>query len=175
MTIPGDLLDQAKTLARIAPKKPKQANLRRAISSAYYALFHYLSEEAVKGFIGTAHQRKPHRDLARRAIGHARLKEVCSEFLKSTPRQLLPPFWAPAHISTNSDLMTICENLIDLQEFRHRADYDFSVPVTKSKALDACRKPEDAMGAWKRLRQGHLSASTLFAMAILLWPGLSGR
>ena len=33
-----DLLAQAVTLATIDPKKPKQANLRRAISAAYYAL-----------------------------------------------------------------------------------------------------------------------------------------
>jgi hypothetical protein len=34
-----DLLAQAVILAKIDLKKPKQANLRRAISSAYYAVF----------------------------------------------------------------------------------------------------------------------------------------
>jgi uncharacterized protein (UPF0332 family) len=35
-----DLLAQAEHLARVDKKKPKQANLRRAVSAAYYALFH---------------------------------------------------------------------------------------------------------------------------------------
>lgn len=32
-----DLIDQARVLATLDVGKPKQANLRRAISSAYYA------------------------------------------------------------------------------------------------------------------------------------------
>ena len=34
-----DLFSQAETLAKLDAKKPKQANLRRAVSSAYYAVF----------------------------------------------------------------------------------------------------------------------------------------
>ena len=36
-----DLFQQAAELATIDAKKPKQANLRRAVSAAYYAVFHY--------------------------------------------------------------------------------------------------------------------------------------
>lgn len=46
MSIHKDLLQQARLLAILDEKRPKQANLRRAISSAYYALFHYLIDEA---------------------------------------------------------------------------------------------------------------------------------
>lgn len=175
MSIPVDLLDQARTLAKSDPKKPKQANLRRSVSSAYYALFHFLSEEAAKGFIGASHQDKMRRDLARRAIAHARLKEVCGEFLKPTPRKLLQPYWTSSGIAGDRDLKVICEFLIELQELRHAADYDFSAPVTKFMALDACDKASDAMEAWKRLKQNKPETLTLFSMAILLWPGLSGR
>ena len=41
-----DLLEQARILAKLDVKKPKQANLRRAVSSAYYAVFHFLVHEA---------------------------------------------------------------------------------------------------------------------------------
>jgi hypothetical protein len=37
-----DLLDQAVSLATLDARKPKQANVRRAISSTYYDLFHLL-------------------------------------------------------------------------------------------------------------------------------------
>jgi hypothetical protein len=45
MSLHDDLLIQAQQLAQWDPRRPKQVNLRRAISSAYYALFHLLSSE----------------------------------------------------------------------------------------------------------------------------------
>ena len=43
-----DLLLQAKHLQQLDKLKPKQANLRRAVSSAYYSLFHLLIDEATQ-------------------------------------------------------------------------------------------------------------------------------
>ena len=48
MAFPGDLLEQAKHLSKRERRKPKQASLRRAVSTAYYALFHLLIEEATR-------------------------------------------------------------------------------------------------------------------------------
>jgi hypothetical protein len=44
-----DLLEQAVTLATLDVRKPKQANLRRAVSSVYYAVFHLLVDESLPG------------------------------------------------------------------------------------------------------------------------------
>jgi uncharacterized protein (UPF0332 family) len=175
MSISADLLAQARSLATSDPKKPKQANLRRAVSSAYYALFHFLSEEAAKNFVGAGPQVRMRRDLARRAVAHTRLKDVCQEFLKPTPRDLLKPYWAPAGIRGNNDIATVCQNLISLQEFRHVADYDFSVSVSRSQALDACDNATEAMEAWNTVKTRHPDAVALFSMCVLLWPGLSAR
>lgn len=46
MSLHGDLPEQAEHLAKIDMRRPKQANLRRAISASYYALFHLLTSEA---------------------------------------------------------------------------------------------------------------------------------
>ncbi|HQZ68834.1 MAG TPA: hypothetical protein PLY87_27290 [Planctomycetaceae bacterium] len=44
-----DLLQQAESLARLDQRgAPRQANLRRAVSSTYYALFHFLVDESCK-------------------------------------------------------------------------------------------------------------------------------
>jgi hypothetical protein len=53
------LLEQAVTLARLDARRPKQANLRRAISAAYYALFHLLVDEACRSQIGSLHDQAP--------------------------------------------------------------------------------------------------------------------
>jgi hypothetical protein len=43
-----DLIEHALFLATLNPGQPKQADLRRAVSAAYYALFHLLTTEAAR-------------------------------------------------------------------------------------------------------------------------------
>src|SRR5271169_1145627 len=47
MGLAQDLLEQANHLANREPKRPRQASLRRAVSTAYYALFHLLISDAI--------------------------------------------------------------------------------------------------------------------------------
>ena len=68
MSAHGDLLQQAFHLATIDAKKPKQANLRRAVSSAYYAVFHLLIDEACRVQFGTQHNEAPFRRVLGRAF-----------------------------------------------------------------------------------------------------------
>lgn len=51
MSLHRDLLEQARHLAVRDRSRPRQANLRRAISTAYYALFHLLVDEATRALI----------------------------------------------------------------------------------------------------------------------------
>ena len=44
--VSGDLLELARDLADLHPESPPQPSLRRAVSTAYYALFHLLISEA---------------------------------------------------------------------------------------------------------------------------------
>lgn len=175
MSFPLDLLAQARHLATWEQRKPKQASLRRSVSTAYYALFHFISDESAKLFIGAANQEKSRRDLARRSIAHARIKEVCTEFQKKTPRILLQPFWEQSGIIDDVNFSDLCGSFIDLQKARHAADYDFLGPVSRSSALDACDRASRAIKAWTNLRQKKPQALLLFAMTVLLWPGLSSR
>jgi hypothetical protein len=76
MSIPRDLLGQAEHLVELDPKRPKQANLRRAVSSAYYALFHLLVEEAAASLVVDRDLRR----LVRRAFDHAEMKDAAKAF-----------------------------------------------------------------------------------------------
>src|SRR5260370_506909 len=69
MAFPDDLLKQALHLAKREPKRPRQASLRRAISTAYYALFHLLITEAVSNWRIAAQ-----RPLLARNFEHNRMK-----------------------------------------------------------------------------------------------------
>src|SRR5580658_10967433 len=56
MPLANDLLEQAYHLARREPKRPRQASLRRAVSTSYYALFHLLLSHVTANWKQT-HQR----------------------------------------------------------------------------------------------------------------------
>src|ERR1700685_1378356 len=78
MPFPEDLLQQAYDLANKEPTDAKQASLRRAVSTAYYALFHLLIDEAVSKW---AVERQ--RSILARTFEHPKMKGICGEVLKT--------------------------------------------------------------------------------------------
>jgi uncharacterized protein (UPF0332 family) len=171
-----DLLAQARVLARREPRRPKQASLRRSISASYYALFHFLGEEATKLTVGTAHNRTELRQFGGRALVHGKMKNVCEEFIKGTPKSdLLKPFWPTLHVTASADLKTVAATFINLQELRHSADYDLSHAFTRQDAETAADQAKDAIDAWNRVRGANEELALLFSLSLMLWPGLGGR
>lgn len=73
MRLPDGLLEQAQHLVRREPKRPKQASLRRAISTAYYALFHLLISEAVLNW-----KRAEDRVELARMFEHTHMRSICA-------------------------------------------------------------------------------------------------
>ena len=53
-----DLLTQARQLALIDVGKPKQTNLRRAISAVYYAVFHLFVDETCRVLVGAQNSQR---------------------------------------------------------------------------------------------------------------------
>jgi hypothetical protein len=80
----NDLFAQAEALARLDLRKPKQVNLRRALSSAYYAVFHVLIDEACCVQFGAAHAQAPFRNVLVRAYAHNVMKVACASFAGGT-------------------------------------------------------------------------------------------
>jgi hypothetical protein len=78
-----DLFSQAEMLAKADAKKPRQVNLRRAISSAYYAVFHFLINESCSIVFGTQHSQAPYRNALGRAFVH-NVNQACVSFAGGT-------------------------------------------------------------------------------------------
>ena len=74
---PLDLIDAARGLTELSPRRPSQANLRRAVSTAYYALFHCLAACAANSFIGRA--RSPAWHQTYRALEHGKARTACED------------------------------------------------------------------------------------------------
>lgn len=136
MPYPDDLLEQAYDLARKEPTNPKQASLRRAVSAAYYAVFHLLIDEAVSKW---AVERQ--RSILARTFEHAKMKAICDDVLKTVKSggDVLP------------ELNTVAHNFIQLQQHRHKADYDNSKQWSRTDVLNVLALASEAFIAWRAI------------------------
>ena len=111
MAFADDLLEQAEFLVNREPANPKQASLRRAVSTSYYALFHLLIDEAV-GNWSVARQRS----VLARTFDHAKMKNVCEAHVTS--------FYRAGSPAAGVQLKNVAQTFGTLQQQRHVADYD---------------------------------------------------
>ena len=109
---PSDLIETARILLSSATGRPTDASLRRAISSAYYALFHCLSRECVDLLIGPTGSDRSDAAWRQvyRALEHGPAKTKCKK------REMIRKF--------PEDVEDFANTFVELQEERHRADYD---------------------------------------------------
>ena len=152
MSLATDLLDQADQLARLGPKHPKQANLRRAVSAAYYALFHLLAEAAARQFAILCGRGNPETvSLVTRAFSHIDMKRVSEKFEKSElPTALQVPnerYLAPA------DLILVAGVFGVLYSARMEADYNTGKLVTRAEAEELIQEVRKAFAAWDRVKE----------------------
>jgi hypothetical protein len=115
-TDPEHLLEQAESLAVRTPAR--QADLRRAISTSYYAVFHFILTSAADLVVGPAKQSTPQYSLVYRSVDHSRLRQLCKDL---TAKQLPPALIPFGTLGTIADFARIA---INLHELRIIADYD---------------------------------------------------
>lgn len=127
---PDHLLEQAGRLIEgtTAGAEPRQVDLRRAISAAYYAVFHDVLAAAADEFVGPAERGTPRYTLAYRSIDHRVLSRLCAEVKKSKPSAQYQGY-APATGFTR-EARSFAGYIVELQEKRHSADYDPSARFT---------------------------------------------
>ena len=146
---PDHLLEQAAKLVVPPPAgPPRQVDLRRAISSAYYAVFHHVLAAAADEFIGKTKRNSPHYTLAYRSIDHRNLRSLCEEFGKPTPPAKYLKYLPPNAMGPN--IREFCTALVDLQEKRHSADYDPSMRFKTSDALISIATARSAIRRFQR-------------------------
>ena len=156
MPLANDLKAQAYFLARHEPRKPKQASLKRAISAAYYALFHLLLDDAMLAIAPP--KAGELRNIARRAISHADMMAVCKAVQSrgTVSRSMSQPL-AP-------ELILVAEIFANMQTFRHAADYDVTETFSRAQTLGYIKEVDRAFLAWSAIRASPNAQIFLFAM-----------
>lgn len=130
--IGDDLLQVARALAQGRLSKPRQAYLRRSISSSYYAVFHSLAQLCADQLVGASKRRKEAWRRTYRALEHGFAKSALIEMRKQVADPALERF---------------VKAFLTLQQERHDADYDPHRSYSRADALTHARSAEDAVQA----------------------------
>ena len=162
VSLAADLLRQAEQLAKHERRRPRQASLRRAISTAYYALFHLLIDDATNRLL-PGNERTQLRYCLARAFSHVDMKNAAQGFAQNN---LSPRVAAGLNgLPLPPALTLVASVFIDLQQARHEADYNTSRSFTRQEALDLIEQVREAFSRWRQIRKT-LQADT-FLVALL--------
>lgn len=163
---PEHLLEQAGQLIErgTAGGGPRDVDLRRAISAAYYAVFHYLLRAAADEYVGAAARGTSRYTLVYRSIDHRALRSLCRE---ASSKQLSPRYQGVAPTAGfTRDVKSFAGYVLDLQDKRLAADYDPSAGFGLPDALVAIATAEGAIERFARVSP----AERQIFLALLLFP-----
>lgn len=132
--IADDLLDIAR---RLAEGSPTQTDLRRAISSVYYAVFHAICQSNAGTLVGEDPQSRDQAAWrqAYRALEHGYARRRCQS-ARSDSR------FSPA-------VYELAGRFVRLQDRRHRADYDPDESFTQEEVLTVATQVESAIADFR--------------------------
>lgn len=115
---PSDLMRTTHDLLEVDGGRPRQKSLRRALSTAYYALFHCLARSSANALVGKADTKGRAWNRVYRALEHDAARNACSN------RAIMKEF--PA------DIRAFADEFVEMQKMRHRADYSPMETFNKS-------------------------------------------
>lgn len=142
---PTKLLNQAERLCRRNdpnPGQPRNADLRRAVSGAYYAVFHDIINRTTDGLLPGATPAE--RWSLARAIDHGAVHNVCKWITtgKDVPKRAR---LVVSEAEKSQDLIDIAAAFIALYQKRHDADYDNDADFTKPDTIAVIDQARDAI------------------------------
>lgn len=134
--LPLDLIRSANEMIAANRGKPSQVSLRRATSSAYYAMFHCLARCCADLLIGgtNSDRSKPAWRQTYRALEYGTAKTACRDGdIKKFPKEI----------------EDFANQFVILQEARHKADYDPLERFYKSSVQADVRLAEETIKAFQ--------------------------
>jgi uncharacterized protein (UPF0332 family) len=134
-------------------------SLRRAVSAAYYSLFHGLVSEATNLLVSQAERRSPRYLLVYRSFEHGQMLKSCELIAKQKP---------PARLGVKSfgqEVGSVATAFINLQSQRHRADYDPQSKFAKNEVDEVIQLAQSALTV---IREAPASERKIFLTFLLL-------
>lgn len=150
---PSDLLAVARELVLVQRGRPRQANVSRAVSTTYYALFHCFAGCFADSLVGRTGSRKgdPAWNQVYRALDHGTARR---RFQRTSGLQKFP-----------IEIRNFADLFVDLQEKRHKADYDPEAVFSKLIVARDIYRAEEAISNFHKVPLGVRKS---FAVYVLL-------
>ena len=151
---PLDFIQTARDLAESARRgRPRETNLRRASSAAYYAMFHCIAESCANTLAGATRASRSQQAWRQtyRALNHSYIRRRLSRKEIS----LFP-----------NEIREFAILFISMQAKRHKADYDPDpdIQFTKSDALNDIHKAEEVIIKFGRTERNDRRAFAIFVL-----------
>jgi hypothetical protein len=154
MAYHDDLLRQALELVHTVP--PSQVALRRGVSAAYYAAFHFLISEATSNWENISL-----RTALGRAYEHGVMKTASNRIVDT--RRF--PFAGEDETVVNS-LRFVGRTFSELQEAREFADYNLTKDLGSAGALAQVRSAEEIFNTWPSIRAQQIAQAYLVSLLV---------
>lgn len=162
MSLHDARLKKARALVALDPRRPRQVMLRGAVADAYYALFHLLIDASVANSVGRGAPSLSH--AMARWYDHGTMKTVAARFRGATTTKDLGAGYGAEPVP--AELARVAGTFMDLQEERHRADYDPARMYTRTGALALVQRAEQAFHDWQ-----HVAADPVARLFLLCLLG----
>ncbi len=148
-----NLIQAAKDLVeRADADDPHNSHYRRAVSTAYYALFHCLAESSANLLAGEDPANRSRRAWrqAYRALNHGAVKNRGSrrEFKTEFPQET----------------QDFAEVFVEIRDRRNRADYDPTEPFSKLDAQHSIDEAEEAINDFMNIESGERRNFALYLL-----------
>ena len=150
---PSDFIATARDLVeRTSRGRPRQTNLRRAVSTTYYALFHCMAICCADTLVGGAgaNRSAPAWRQAYRALQHTTARQRCAQ---------------PTIRRFPNDIQDFAVEFVAMQRKREHADYDPDGTFYKSDVLQDINATENVIGQFMK---APLKDRRAFAVYVLL-------
>lgn len=148
----AELLEAARQLLS---RKPGQrgklpvARIRRSISTAYYALFHFILDEAALRIVGTGNGLRVRRRLFIRAITHSGMRVALEKIQGQAINPPLAPFFGDADIAP-AFARNLAKAFADAHAKRQSADYDLNEPLMENDARRIVARVQRVIDSWRK-------------------------
>lgn len=148
----SDLVATAKLLAS-GRKTPSQADLRRAASTLYYAMFHELARACADHLAGTDKKKRSNAAWGQtyRSLSHTYIVSQCKQgrFLNGNFALSIKEF---------------ARDFAELQIKRHKADYDPNYRITRSEIDSDIELVEKSIKVYRETKLKHRKAFSIFIL-----------
>lgn len=163
LTIPNPehLFEQAE---RLITDRPRQVDLRRAISTAYYAVFHAIVAAAADQTVGRRARGSAQHALAYRSVNHNGLRNLCNAVWQ-TP--VSPKYRPYAPEGFGPDIAAFAKAVVELQVRREAADYD---PLQRFARADARFAVNSGRSALRRFQAAQVPLREAFLFLLFFQP-----